>query len=226
MYMHSPDSAATIMMLKELNHISLAEINGAVVGSATEPLIITGVRWGAQVPKDPPRASRAPHVMIIHAPIAEAPVFERHDYIDARGFAEKHRGYDLILCGDIHRHFCVRTKWNVIVNTGPMMRREATEYNFIHEPCFYVWDTETKELIREIIPHRPAEEILSRKHLEVQQDIKTLLSDFVEKVKKTLSKEAPGVDVMANFKRAFETLDLPASTKELIMEVVNDSKGE
>lgn len=228
MYMHSTDSPGTVIALNEFNQIKIVEGAGLKLWNdlPTLPLrpIITGVPWGGEVPKAPEKGKRA-SILVIHAPIAEAPVFDRHDYINARGFAEKHRNYDLIVCGDIHRHFCIRTKWNVILNCGPMMRREATEYNFRHEPCFYVWDTDSKELVREVIPHAPAEEVLSRVHIEEQQEIKSLLSDFVEKVKRTLSKDSPGVDVMSNFKRAIEKVDLPGSTKRLIMEVVNESSN-
>ncbi len=220
MYMHSPDSATTVTALKEFDRIDIVEDQAVRM---FPELYVTGVRWGADPPKE--KKVNYPHILLIHAPIAEAPVFDRHDYINARGFAEKYKNYDLIVCGDIHCHFCIRTKWNVILNCGPMMRREATEYNFRHEPCFYIWDTDSKELIREVIPHAPAEEVLSRVHIEEQQEIKSLLSDFVEKVKKTLSSDSPGVDVMSNFKRAIEKVDLPGSTKRLIMEVVNESSN-
>lgn len=213
MYMHSPEAPTTVSLFHDLGSVNLVE------GSFWDGEL-DGVRWGGEVPK----SSKA-KILVIHAPIAEAPVFDRHDYIDARGFAEKHKNYDLIVCGDIHRHFCIKTKWNVILNCGPMMRREAVEYNFRHEPCFYVWDTDSKELVREVIPHAPAEEVLSRIHIEEQQEIKSLLSDFVEKVKKTLGSDSPGVDVMSNFKRAIEKVDLPGSTKRLIMEVVNESSN-
>lgn len=216
MYMHSPDAPATVSILDHFNKLHIIE---GIDEHYTDGYI-EGVRWGGEVQK----SSKA-KILVIHAPIAEAPVFDRHDYIDARGFAEKHRNYDLIVCGDIHRHFCIRTKWNVILNCGPMMRREAVEYNFRHEPCFYVWDTDSKELVREVIPHAPAEEVLSRVHIEEQQEIKSLLSDFVEKVRKTLGSDSAGVDVMSNFKRAIEKVDLPASTKRLIMEVVNESSS-
>lgn len=226
MYFHSPDASAIIQVLNRLDLVNLVEANPGMIYPLTgvSGFSITGVRWGESEKVGPPISKQKINILVIHAPIAEAPVFERHDYIDARSFAEKHKEYDLILCGDIHRHFCIKTKWNTILNTGPMIRREATEYNFRHEPCFYLYDTDTRELTRHVIPHEPAGKVLSRQHIDDQQEIKSLLSDFVEKVKKTLSKESPGVDVMANFKRAIAAVDLPESTKELIMEVVNDPK--
>ena len=224
MYFHSPDSSSTVQILDKLELVGLVEANpGVLVGSEVS---IAGIRWGEVEKINRPVAKQKTNILVIHAPIAEAPVFEKHDYIDARSFAEKHQEYDLILCGDIHRHFCIKTKWNTLLNTGPMIRRDVGEYNFRHEPCFYIYDTTTKELTKQIIPHEPAEKVLSRQHLDGQQEIKSLLSDFVEKVKQTLSKESPGVDVMANFRRAIATVDIPQSTKALIMEVVNDQNGK
>jgi hypothetical protein len=230
MYMHSPEAVTTITALKWFEHVEIMEGRGLGIGTDQphNPVWMTGIRYGEDhhsIP--PPEKNQHPHILVVHAPIAESPVFERHDYIDARGFAEKNRSYDIILCGDIHRHFCIKTKWNTILNTGPMMRREATEHNFKHEPCFYWFDTDTGKLEREIIPHRNSEEILTREHLEEQKEIKVLLDDFVNSIRKTLSSESPGVDVMANLERALKSTDIPQSTKKLIQEVVDAaSKSE
>jgi hypothetical protein len=50
-----------------------------------------------------------------------------------------------------------------------MLRLEATDYNAKHEPCFYVYETVTNEIHKEVIPHKPADEVLDFSHLQTAQ---------------------------------------------------------
>jgi hypothetical protein len=219
-YMRSEPSPTTVLVLSQAGVVQL--LDNTTVGIA-DGVAVTGCPYGGTPIL--PTKSMATNILVIHAPISDVPIPMMPDYTDAKKFAEKHRDYQLILCGDIHRHFLIQTKYNTILNTGPMIRREATEYNFGHQPCFYLYDTETKELKREIIPHAPADQIMTRKHLETAKETQAIMVDFVERIRKTMDKEFPKIDVASNFARAMEGLDLPKSTKDLIMEVV-DATGK
>jgi hypothetical protein len=219
--MRSAVSSTAVHVLTEVGLIRL--LDNKTVAMDTE-VSVTGIPFG-QDPKPSRYDGQTFNILVIHAPISDVPIPMMPEFMDARKFAEKHQDYQLILCGDIHRHFLIKTKYNTILNTGPMIRREATEYNFEHQPCFYLYDTETKELKREIIPHAPADQIMTRKHLETAKETQAIMVDFVERIRKTLDKEFPKIDVTSNFERAMEVLDLPKSTKDLIMEVV-DATGK
>ena len=124
-------------------------------------------------------------ILIIHAPISIAPLFPGHEITHADKFLEKHPEFDLILCGDIHRDFIIERKERFIVNVGPMLRREATEFNFVHKPHFLVYDTEDKTIEKVEIPHEPADKVLSREHIEQKEATELMLADFIELVKET-----------------------------------------
>ena len=124
-------------------------------------------------------------ILIIHAPISTAPLFPGHEITHADKFLEKHPEFDLILCGDIHRDFIVERKGRFIVNCGPMLRREATEFNFTHKPHFLVYDTEDRTIEKVEILHEPADKILSREHIEQKEATELMLADFIELVKET-----------------------------------------
>jgi DNA repair exonuclease SbcCD nuclease subunit len=124
-------------------------------------------------------------ILIIHAPISIAPLFPGHEITHADKFLEKHPEFDLILCGDIHRDFIIERKGRFIVNTGPMLRREATEFNFTHKPHFLVYDTEDRTIEKVEILHEPADKVLSREHIEQKEATELMLEDFIKLVKET-----------------------------------------
>jgi hypothetical protein len=152
----------------------------------------------AEVPK--PQDPKATNILIIHGTISDIALYPGQQFYDAKKFLHDYP-YDLILCADIHRHFYFKevetikhySKGEVdkevplnvryIVNTGPMMRREASHYNFSHEPCFYVYDTTTKKLSRGKMPCEPAKKVLSRKHIESSAESSTMLETFIKAVR-------------------------------------------
>jgi len=226
-YMRSETSPSVVLVLAKVGLVRLLDRSTVVsvegLGDKHPKIALVGVEFGKNPPLPTPKTG--PRILIIHAPIADIPIPGMPEFVDAKKFADKHREYDLILCGDIHRHFCFQTKHNIILNTGPMVRREATEYNFSHQPCFYLYDTDSGELRKEIIPHAPAEQVMERKHLEMAKETEGMMVDFIARVRKTMEEESPGVDVNANFKRIMAKMDLPKTTKELILEVV-DATGK
>lgn len=149
------------------------------------------------------------NILVAHATVSDVALYPGQAYYDAKKFLKDYSCYDLILCADIHRQFYFKEtetiwhddsarKWtkrkpeigkeydlNVryLVNTGPMMRKEASHYNFSHEPCFYVYDTETKKVSRGKIPCEPAKKVLSRKHIESSVEADTMLETFIAAVR-------------------------------------------
>jgi len=115
----------------------------------TEHPLIWGVSFNPDL-KIPEPANknhkRDPQILVAHATISDQALYPGQAYYSAKKFLQDYKAFDLILCADIHRHFYFSDKGRYLVNTGPMMRKEASHYNFSHEPCFYVYDTETKKL--------------------------------------------------------------------------------
>ncbi|MDD5053477.1 MAG: metallophosphoesterase family protein [Sulfuricurvum sp.] len=141
---------------------------------------LQGCSFGGEIPKPDMEGL---NILIIHAPISDAPAYPGCVYTAAKKFLSLHSGYDLILCGDIHRTFVERIGNMTILNLGPMLRKEATEYNFQHEPKIVIFDTETRELEWVTIPHQPSEEVLSRDHIEIQSEAEGKLQNFIDMMK-------------------------------------------
>jgi DNA repair exonuclease SbcCD nuclease subunit len=163
--------------------------NQLAINLDERPLELTGsshTLYGANFSPDfkiPKPITKGPNILVVHGMISDQALYPGQSYYSAKRFLQDYKDYDLILCGDMHRHFYFSEKGRYLVNTGPMMRKDASHYNFSHEPCFYVYDTETKKLSRGKIPHKPAKEVLSRKHIEAQTESDTMLESFISAVR-------------------------------------------
>lgn len=174
---------------------------------------VTGVAWEHDIPQGNLDADT--NILVIHAPIGTTALFPDHKYNDAMRFLREHKTYNIILCGDIHRHFMLRDRKRAIVNCGPMLRLTAETYNFKHEPCFYVYDTIKRSMEKVIIPHKPANDVLTRDHLEKVEQAELLLDNFVNGLKKTRVFNA-GVDIVANINKYCKEKKVPKRIKRRI----------
>lgn len=156
--------------------------------SIDKPVIVQGVAlYGANFGQnlcDLKRSREGYTIGVIHHSISDKPLWPGHQFTPADKYLEDNPDYDFILVGDIHRRFEVKSKdGRQLINTGPMLRREATEYNFDHKPSVYLLDTEDPKKSKWIeIPHKPANQVLSRDHIERKAEADNLLDEFVKAI--------------------------------------------
>lgn len=175
----NPDKTpTTLLSLYKANIIKLLNEKPILINDIN----IYGANWGCKIPK-PGMERGTRNILVLHAPISNKAEWDGHDFTHPRYFLKKNP-FDLILVGDIHREFCVKQENRYIVNTGPMLRLEANEYNFTyHRPCFYIWNSESLKIKRVGIPHKPAKEVLTRDHIETKKMSKMELDIFASKLK-------------------------------------------
>lgn len=123
---------------------------------------IYGAGWMEGIPKieDP----NIMNILVIHAPISPVSLFNAQNYINAKSFIDSN-GFDIVLCGDVHRTFIEESNGKVCLNSGPILRREAEEYSFIHKPGFWFINLKTIDIEFREIPAKTAEEALTREHI-------------------------------------------------------------
>lgn len=177
---------------------------------------IYGCYFGGVVPK-PKKREYGINILVIHAPIARKPAFPNHKYIDAKSFLKKYKGYDLILCGDIHRRFLIKYKGRIICNTGPMVRKVAEDYNFTFKPGFYVYDSNDRSIRLEEIPHQPAEKVLTRKHIEEPHEMELMMDEFANAIDKEVEMEDS--DVIKNIQTFVTANDIEMAVKDRLAEI-------
>jgi len=180
MYLYSKDRYSTSLgllikanVISELNDNKFAEYS-EIAGR----IHIYGCSWGQEIPEPDGEVN----ILVIHKNIGAAPLFPGHEYTNADQFLRSHPEYQVIVCGDIHRRFVFADKGRVLVNPGPLLRMEATEYNMVYEPKFAILDIETQIVDWIDIPHEPAEKVLSRKNIENKKETESMLDEFIKNV--------------------------------------------
>ena len=215
------DPSDSPSVLSILMQTGLVKILGKEPVTTNTGCKIYGANWGDEIPVPSEESKR--NVLVLHAPISKKSEFPGHDYTSPEYFMKKNPLFHVVLVGDVHKKIYYSTgKYlmdkRYLVNAGPMLRVEATKYNMRHRPCFYVWDSKTNEMRKEIIPHQPANEVLTRDHI-VQKNISTReLEDFANELK---TMRPLGSQRRENVQKFVERNVNSPRVVEIIKEVIN-----
>jgi len=124
-----------------------------------------GASWNGPIPN--PGENQIPtDILVIHDSISPAKIYPGQQNTDAKKFLIDHPEFDIVVCGDIHRTFIEEYRGRTIVNPGPLLRREADEYNLIHKPGFFYFDLERSDVEFVQVPHSPASQVITRQHID------------------------------------------------------------
>jgi hypothetical protein len=123
----------------------------------------------------------------------------------------------LILCGDIHQKFQKTIKGRWIVNSGPLLRKEASVYNFSHHPGFFIYNLVKEKMDWVEIPHRPAEEVLTRAHIDYDQETLSVLDEFIGTIGD--QREMAGSDFVENLWEFVKQNKIDQSVVDILSEV-------
>lgn len=141
-----------------------------------EVVTLYGASIGQEIPVPDPRNEF--NVLIVHRMITSKKLWSTQtDTEYALKFLRDHEGYDLILCGDSHQKFIFRYEDRTICNAGVLMRGRSNDYD-VH-PGFWVYNTKDRKILWVDIPHAPAEEVLSREHIDETERENEMLTEFV-----------------------------------------------
>jgi DNA repair exonuclease SbcCD nuclease subunit len=160
--------------------------------------------------------------LVIHAPICVDPLWSKQQFIHAKKFMDDNSEYNFVLAGDIHREFSgVEPDGRFIINTGPMIRKTAEKYSFEHKPNFAVIDTDDLNQKRVEIPHKAAEHVLSRRHINKAERDDAILSDFVGAIQEDYNL---GVDYIANVAEVITKNNVEKPVTDVISEIMSISE--
>lgn len=184
-----------------------------------------GANYGTTVP--PKKSEPGLHVLVVHDHISDKALFPNHRYKQAKQYLKKHR-FDVVLCGDIHRKFKTTLtnsktkKKRYIVNTGPVLRKDATKYMWSHKPGFFVYSSKQETMIWHEIPHEPAEECMTRVHLEVDDET---LEGRLERLTNKLKEEIkPKTGFQENLSLVINEYNIEEEVRDIISEIIGKTK--
>jgi len=191
MYMRSEGGrdATNLGLLAKAGMVKILDRKGAWFGAGRpdKPWCVRGCHWGEQIPqieRDNLSQRYEPrYALVIHAPIAKEEVYPGHSFYNVRDLIQDYPGYELIVCGDVHRRFlAVGPEKQLIVNTGPIMRLEATEHNINLRPSVLLYSTDTGKYEWFQLPAATGRDVLSREHIQHKEGRKMLLDTFISSI--------------------------------------------
>lgn len=138
-----------------------------------------GAGWGDELPQPAALPENTYHLLAAHAPIAETPAYPGHQHLTPRHASTF--GYHTVLCGDVHRAFHFVAPGCDVVNTGPIFRHRAEEYNLTHKPAVCLW--QNGAINWHEIPHEAADVVISREHLTTGSENRVNMQNFTAKLK-------------------------------------------
>lgn len=176
-------------LTRDATTLGVLDKTGLVTILGDEPVKVGNVRlWGAsygmKVPKIK-KVKKLKDVLVVHDHISDKALFSSHRYKKAKTYLKKHKNFDLILAGDIHRRFRIKHGDRRIVNTGPIIRTDNTEYNREHKPGFYVWNSKTNKLKLVTIPHEKTEDIFLDKAYSNENDDASSIVRSIDLIRKS-----------------------------------------
>lgn len=194
-----PDKSASVLSILAKTCQSLYILDEEKTGYAGVDLY--GSNWGGDIPY--PEHNGRTKILVLHAPISKRKEYPGHDYTSPKYFLKKHPMFHLVVAGDVHKKTYCRYEDRFLVNTGPLLRLEATKYNMRHRPCFYVYDSKKHTIKKEIIPHQPAEDILTRDHIVKKNFSTSELEQFAATIKKFKPMDTHRRDKMLAFAKKY-----------------------
>lgn len=219
LYMRSnPETTPTTMgVLKNLNLIKILNENPTVF----DDIYIHGCSWGNDIPQ--PKLGKI-NILVIHAPITIKELFPNHNFTAISHFISKNKYWNLILAGDIHVKSICKKEKTTFINTGPMLRLTSTQYNFKHQPCFFLYNTKSCNLKEIIIPHEKAKLVLSRKHIINKPTDPTMLppttlKQFAKLLKKKKNYQKPLKIILDNLIKKHNASE---EVRQYLIEVMNN----
>lgn len=198
--------------------LSLFKIVNAVTILNSDPIRyddninIYGASWDEEIPEveDPEAIS----ILVLHKMIVQdGPLWaEQKDFVRADTLLKKYKNYQLIVSGDNHNSFIYTTINQTLINTGSLMRMTTAQRD--HTPMVAIYDTETKEATKYLIPIAKIEDVMD---LETADDIKEK-NEALDAFMDGLSSEY-GIEL--NFEENFKNLMIENKTDNRIKKLGN-----
>lgn len=203
--------------LSILNRVGLVKMLRGVPVRIGSKIKIYGSSWQNPIPK--PDAANPLNILVIHDTIYTKPLFPRHKFTRVKRFAKQNNGYKLILVGDIHRRFVYINQKTHVINTGPMLRLDAIEYNRHHRPAAFIYDSRHDTVNKISIPHKKSEDVLDYTHLTEKDPTTAARTEWIRLIREH---QVISPNIKTNIRSAIRKNPISRRAKQILLEVIED----
>lgn len=146
-YMRNKEVLSNLSILASANVITVLSSKPINIGGVA----LYGSSWGEDIPiiEDKEKFN----VLAIHKSIYHKPIFPGQILAMPNSFLMKY-DFDLVVSGDIHRHFITSIENRYLTNSGPLLRLDHTSYNLNNKPRVYLFDTDSRTIETILVPCR------------------------------------------------------------------------
>lgn len=219
-YFYSSTKGTTIGVLEEMGFIN-------ILNSHTSFRINKWNIWGSSWEESMPTpSSKLNNILVTHRSINPKQVYlyPGQKVIDSDLFLNKHKEYKLVIVGDIHRSFFRKLPGDrFIVNTGPMLRAEANNYNMVdHKPHFWHFkfeDNYVESVNKILIPQKESHHVLTRSHIQDTEDVD------VDKLIELIENTSIGNVNRKAIRQVFNDKTVRLRIRNLMKEIYKNAKG-
>lgn len=167
--------------LKVLEAAGRANILGGDKEYEFNDCIVHGFNWNETPKPIKNKKEGKTYIALIHYMVYEKePPFPGAENVggNAKKLMRMLRGYDLILSGDNHVPFTVKTDNQLLVNPGSIMRTTSKQID--HLPALYMYFSGSNEVVPVYLPIK--KENVSREHLMASEREEAKINAFVERL--------------------------------------------
>lgn len=145
LYMRNKSVMNNLAILGKANQITLLSQTPIVELGC----YLYGAGWNEEIPEP----GKGINLLAIHKPIYGNEIFPGQKFTQSETFLKEHK-FDVVISGDIHRDFILEKQSRFILNTGPIIRHEATKFNRQHRPKLFIFDSRQRTIEEIKIPCR------------------------------------------------------------------------
>jgi len=161
-------------------HILGLDGKPAIVKEGTEEVYLHGLSFEQDFCLPAPVEGKA-NLLVAHAAVGTRQLYPGQEKDGTREFIRNNPGYDAILVGDQHYSFIDEYKGCKIYNTGCVIRKTILEHELTHEPCIFIYDTETKEAEKVLLDFKPWQKVFHIPDKKSKDESK--LQEFLDSIK-------------------------------------------
>lgn len=174
---------------------------------------IKGISFNEEIPRN-----LQAKVALVHKTVTENdPPYFLKDAIRAKDLMRLLKNVPVVICGDYHVPFVKRTKNQVLVNCGSLMRKGKDQIDY--QPAVWYVDTDTLDVQKYPLKIKPAEEVFSFavRNESPGQEVQATTADM-DKVIERLTQE----DMKPSFENILMALAVEENLSTEDMDILRD----
>lgn len=192
---------------------------GKMVDEAGSPedqaVFLSGISF--EQPYNPEPVPGAFNILVAHASVGDTPLYPGHQPTAVRSYVKQHKGFDLMVLGDIHYEYADNFMGCQVFNTGPLIRKSVEEKE--QKPNVVIYNTKTRKHTKVCLEFNPWQTAFAVVQKSVESNQR--LQEFLDLIK---NDKQLAVSFDDNLDKYYQTHDVKGVVKAHIAFALEKAK--